>query len=177
MNAMRLFQAAVFAVSKFAGRVSAAILVAMVAHVILEIALRGFFHTSTFVLDEYVGYGVAAMTYLSLAYAFEEGSLIRVNLVLVRLRGRLRRIVEYFCVVATLGVTVFVAAFFWRSVKRNWDRGAVSESMAETPLWIPEALVFVGLALFAVQLLAYLLRLLGGEQPMGANPSVDLGAR
>ena len=49
--------------------------------------------------------------------------------------------------------------------------------MAETPLWIPEALVFVGLGLFAVQLLAYLLRLLGGEQPMGVDRSVDLGTR
>lgn len=165
------------AVSRLGGRVSAAILVAMVAHIILEIVLRGFFRTSTFVLDEYVGYGVAAMTFLSLAYAFEEGSLIRVNLVLVRLRGRLRRIVECFCVVATLGVTVFVATFFWRSVKRNWDRGAVSESMAETPLWIPEALVFAGLALFAVQLLAYLLRLLGGGQPVGVDRAADPGAR
>ena len=174
---MRRFQAAVSAVSRFAGRVSAAILVAMVAHIVLEIVLRGFFHTSTFVVDEYVGYGVAAMTFLSLAYAFEEGSLIRVNLLLVRLRGRPRHVVECFCVVATLGVTVFVATFFWRGVKRNWDRGAVSESMAETPLWIPEALVFAGLALFAVQLLAYLLRLLGGERPMDADRSADFGAR
>ncbi len=174
---MQRLQAVIFRISKFAGQISAVILVAMVAHVILEIILRSFFHTSTFVLDEYVGYGIAAMTYLSLAYAFEEGSLIRVNLVLIRLRGRLRRIVEYFCIVATLGITIFIAAFFWRSVKRNWDRGAVSESMVETPLWIPEALVFVGLVLFAIQLLAYFVRLLGGEQPMGVDRSADPGRR
>lgn len=174
---MQRFQASVFRLSKLAGQAAAVILVGMVIHIIFEIILRSFFHTSTFVLDEYVGYGIAAMTYLSLAYAFEEGSLIRVNLLLIRLHGRARRIVEYFCIVATLGITVFIAAFFWRSVKRNWDRGAVSESMAETPLWIPEALVLIGVVLFAIQLFAYLIRLLGGEEPMGADRSVDLGGR
>ena len=49
--------------------------------------------------------------------------------------------------------------------------------MVETPLWIPEALVFVGLVLFAIQLLAYFVRLLGGEQPMGVDRPVDLGRR
>ena len=174
---MQRFQASVFRVSKLGGQLSAVILVGMVVHIIFEIILRSFFDTSTFVLDEYVGYGVAAMTYLSLAYAFEEGSLIRVNILLIRLHGWPRRIVEYFCIVATLGITVFIAAFFWRSVKRNWDRGAVSESMAETPLWIPEALVFIGVVLFAIQLFAYFVRLLGGEQPMGVDRSVDLGGR
>ncbi len=171
---MALFQKIVFRISKLAAQVSAVMLALMVGHILLEIVLRTVFDTSTFVLDEYIGYGVAAITYLSLAYALEEGSLIRVNILLVRLRGWPRRIVEYFCVIGTLAVIGFVAAYFWRSLSRNWVRGAVSESLAETPLWIPETLVFVGMLLFWIQLFAYFVRLLGGEEPPGAARSVDI---
>ncbi len=170
---MRQFQAAVFALSKLAAVLSAVLLVAMVAHIVIEIVLRSFFSTSTFVLDEFVGYGVAAMTFLSLAYALEEGSLIRVNVVLSRLRGRARRGVEIVSVLATLGLTCFVAYYFWRDLSRNFTRGAVSESIAEVPLWIPQALVFAGLALFAIQLFAYFLRLASGGKAIAAKETLE----
>ncbi|HET6468340.1 MAG TPA: TRAP transporter small permease [Geminicoccaceae bacterium] len=163
---MRAFQAAVLALSRAAAVLSAAILVAMVGHILVEIALRSFFDSSTFVLDEFVGYGVAAMTFLTLAYALEDGALIRVRIVLARTGGRVRRWLELFCVAATLGLSVFLAAYVYRSVARNWQRGAVSQTIAEVPLWIPEGLVLLGLALFSVQLLAYMVRLLAGAPPI-----------
>ena len=149
-----------------AGVLSAVLLVAMVLHILLEIVLRSFFASSTFVLDEFVGYGVAAITFLSLGYTLNEGALIRVNLVLSRTRGRLRLGLEIFSVTLTLALSVFIAAYFWRSVARNWRREAVSESIAEIPLWIPEGLVVVGLSLFAIQLAAYLLRLIAGDRKL-----------
>jgi len=150
--------------SHAAGVLSAVLLIGMVLHILLEIVLRSFFSTSTFVLDEFVGYGVAAMTFLSLGYALNEGALIRVNILLTRTAGRSRIALEVFSVVMTLAITVFIAGYFWRSVARNWTRGAVSESIAEVPLWIPEGLVFAGVVLFAVQLAAYLLRLIAGDR-------------
>jgi TRAP-type C4-dicarboxylate transport system permease small subunit len=164
---MRALQAAVLALARAAAVLSAVILVAMVGHVLVEITLRSFFDSSTFVLDEFVGYGVAAMTFLSLAYALEEGALIRVRLVLARTgAGWARRGLELFCVAVTLALSVFLTAYVYRSVARNWQRGAVSQTIAEVPLWIPEGLVLVGLALFAVQLLAYMVRLLAGAPPI-----------
>lgn len=147
-----------------AGVLSAVLLVGMVLHILVEIVLRSFFASSTFVLDEFVGYGVAAMTFLSLGYALNEGALIRVNLLLSRTRGKPRIGLEIFAVTVTLAMTVFVTAYFWRGVARNWKREAVSESIAEIPLWIPEGLVLVGLILFAIQLAAYLLRLVAGDR-------------
>lgn len=150
--------------SHAAGVVSAVLLIGMVLHILVEIVLRSFFSTSTFVLDEFVGYGVAAMTFLSLGYALNEGALIRVNIVLGRTVGRRRIALEIFSIAVTLAITVFIAGYFWRSVARNWTRGAVSESIAEFPLWIPEGLVLAGVALFAIQLAAYLLRLVAGDR-------------
>jgi TRAP-type C4-dicarboxylate transport system permease small subunit len=157
---VRAFQNAVFGISRGAAVVSAALLVLMVLHILLEIVLRSFFASSTFVLDEFVGYGVAAMTFLSLSYALEEGALIRVQLLLTRSPPPARRGLEIVGAGLTLAVSLFLIAHFWSSVSRNWSRGAVSQSIAEVPLWLPEGLVLLGLALFALQLLAYLVRLL-----------------
>lgn len=157
---MRAFQNAVFGISRGAAVVSAALLVLMVLHILLEIVLRSFFASSTFVLDEFVGYGVAAMTFLSLGYALEEGALIRVQLLLTRSSPPARRGLEIVGAALTLAMSLFLIAHFWSSVSRNWSRGAVSQSIAEVPLWIPEGLVLLGLTLFALQLLAHFLRLL-----------------
>ena len=48
---------AVEGLSRAAGVVSAVLLIGMVLHILLEIVLRAFFSSSTFVLDEFVGYG------------------------------------------------------------------------------------------------------------------------
>jgi TRAP-type C4-dicarboxylate transport system permease small subunit len=156
---MRAFQATVFGISKGAAVVSATLLVLMVLHILLEIVLRSFFASSTFVLDEFVGYGVAAMTFLSLGYALETDSLIRVQLLLGRSAPPVRRGLEILAAGLTLALTLFLIAYFWRSFARNWSRGAVSQSIAEVPLWIPEGLVLFGILLFALQLFAHLLRL------------------
>jgi len=161
---MNLLIRSVERLSWAAGVLSAVLLVGMVLHILLEIVLRSFFDSSTFVLDEFVGYGVAAMTFLSLGYALNEGSLIRVNILLSRTRGKPRIGLEIFSVAVTLAMTVFIAGYFWRSVARNVKREAVSESIAEIPLWIPEGLVLAGMILFAIQLAAYLLRLVAGDR-------------
>jgi len=157
-----------------AGVLSAVLLIGMVLHILYEIVLRSFFDSSTFVLDEFVGYGVAAMTFLSLGYALNEGSLIRVNILLARTRGKPRVGLEIFSVAVTLAMTVFIAGYFWRSVARNWTREAVSESIAEFPLWIPEGLVLAGIVLFAIQLAAYLLRLVAGDRKIIGEDSESL---
>lgn len=142
---------------------AALIMAAMTLHVMLEISLRAFFSTSTFVLDEFVGYGVAAMTFLSLGYAFETSALIRVNILLAKIRTHLmRRFVEMLCVLAAFGLTCYLANYFWRTVLRNWERGSTSETIAAVPLWIPEAFVLLGLAIFIIQMLSYIVKIMAG---------------
>jgi len=155
---MRILQIGVFALSRLSAVLAALILIGMVGHVLFEIVLRTFFSTSTFVLSEFVGYGVAAVTFLSLGYALEHGSLIRVNLLIGRFQGRTLRVFECLSALGALFVVSVLIRFFWISVERNWVRGRVSSSIAEVPMWIPEGLVLVGLAVFWLQLVAYFLR-------------------
>ena len=80
-----------YRLSKIAAYLSAGILVYMVLHILFEITLRLFFAKSTYVLDEFVAYGTAAVTFLCLAYSLHDESLIRVGMLLNRLHGKTKR--------------------------------------------------------------------------------------
>lgn len=168
---MRILASAVRTIARAAAVAAAAIMALMLGMIVLEIVLRTLFDSSTFVLDEFVGYGVAAMTFLALAHTFQDGALIRVTLLLERLRGNARRIVEIVCAAATLAVIGFATWYFWISVARHWRRGSVSETIAEVPLWIPYGIALFGLGLFVVALAVYLVELLGGARPIDDKAS------
>ncbi len=174
MNSLKIFINKFCAISSFIAKggaiVSVVLMVFMTCHVIVEITLRAFFNSSTYVLDEFVGYGVAAMTFLSLGHALESASLIRVNFLLIKLKNNIvRRVVEQIVVLLTLGLTLFIARYFFKSIVRNFERGAVSETIAEIPLWIPEGLVLVGLIIMVMQLIAYTLKILSGQTLIGQD--------
>ncbi|PID39682.1 MAG: C4-dicarboxylate ABC transporter permease [Proteobacteria bacterium] len=155
-------------IAKAAAVFSVAVMFFMTGHVIYEIILRTLFDSSTYVLDEFVGYGVAAMTFLSLGYALEHGALIRVNILLVRLKNNiLRRAVELISVVLTLCLSLFISSYLLKSITRNYERNAVSETIAEVPLWIPEGLVLLGLCILSMQLISYILKILTGRNLIG----------
>lgn len=162
---MRAFQKVVFTLSRLASGLSCILLVAMVIHINLEIVLRSFFDTSTFVLEEVVAYEVAAMVFLALGYTLETGGLIRVTLLLGAIDPwpRLRRTVELVCAAIALTAFALPIVFFWRSIRSAYERGYSTGTILDLPQWIPEAFVLAGLILFWFQLLAYTLRVLNGD--------------
>ena len=173
---MQLFQRCVFAISQVSAALACMALIGMVGHILYEIVLRTLFATSTFVLDEFVGYGVAACTFLSLGYALEHGNLIRVNILLDRLGGVARRAVETICALLTMMATLCLSWFFWLRIERDWARGTTSSSIAEFPSWIPQAAILAGLLVFTLQLFAYGLRQVFDTPPpvLNAKPATEL---
>ena len=105
-------------------------------------------------LDEFIGYGVATMTFLSFAVALKDHSFIRVNLVLANIGLSARRWIEVAS--CTLGVVLFsgIGFYFWKLVARDFTRGTVSNSVAEVPLWIPEAIMLSGIFILVLQFAA-----------------------
>ena len=142
-----------------AAAAAALLLVLMVALILVEIALRYFSH-STFMADALVGHGVAAITFLAVAWALEQGSMIRISVVTRRLPANLRCGAEVFAIVGAEFLTVGLMVYQWRLVAKLWNRGSVSQHYLPIPLWLPEAIFFVGLALLALQLLVKFCRLL-----------------
>ena len=152
-----------YRLAKLAAWLSAGIMVYMVLHVLFEITLRVFFARSTYVLDEFVAYATASITFLCLAYALHDNALIRVGMLLDRFHGKPRLILELFSVATMIGIVAMVTYYFWtKTFWRDLVRGTVSESIAEVPLWIPEIFALIGLGLFGLQLVTMLLRLIVG---------------
>ena len=143
---------------------SVLIMVLMVGLTLAEVFARNILGTSTFVMNELVGYGVAAMTMIALGHCLERGTLIRMNLLLVLLPARslARRLLEIIAVMTALLAGGVALHFFTRNLLRNYERGYVSETAAQIPLWLPESFVVAGLAIFLLQLVSYLVRLLSG---------------
>lgn len=163
---MRVLERISYRLAKSAAYLSMVILVYMVLHILLEISLRVFFARSTYVLDEFVGYATASITFLCLAYALNDDALIRVGMLLHKVGKKTRRILELFSVSLTLVVVGSVIYYFWtKTFWRDLMRGTRSESIAEIPLWIPESLAFIGLLLFALQLFTMLLQLFFEHKP------------
>lgn len=135
----------------------------MAGHIVLEILMRHFFSTSTFVLDEFVGYFLAVSVIWALGYTLEHESLIRVDLV----TQWLPKAVQNFLMALSAFVTAFcafgLAMYFLQRADRAWDRGTVSSSIAKVPIAIPEMLMMIGLLIFSLQLVAFGLRHLTGH--------------
>ena len=128
------------------------LLVYVVCHVTIEIVARSFFDMSTHSMDEFVGYAVGAMTFLSLAHTFRNRRHVRVSILQSFIKGRLAIAVEIACIVMTFAMTAFLARYIFRTLARDWKRGTVSPTLTETPMWIIDGVIFVGLSLFLLQL-------------------------
>lgn len=155
---MNRFYAGVFALSRLAAGVAALAIVYMVGHIVLEIALRRLFATSTFVLNEFVGYAISVCVIWSLGYVLEQGDLIRVGLLIARLSERAQQLATAVAALVTCALSAGLAWMFWLRAARAWSRGTVSSSVAAVPTWIPEGAVMLGLCLFALAALAHGLR-------------------
>jgi len=136
-----------------AALLSAMVLSAMVALVFVNVVLRNTGYGSIDYTTEVVGYGVAAITWGGLAWAMREGALIRVSLLgsFLKKHPRLDGIFYVATLLLVLFSIVYAAIYFLKSVLRQWARGVVSSTTAEIPIWMPEAVMTLGLSLMALQ--------------------------
>ncbi|ANG64151.1 TRAP transporter [Marinobacterium aestuarii] len=168
---IRLICRCISPANRLAGLLAMLLIVYITGHILLEIVMR-LFGTSTFVLDEFIGYAVASMTFLGLGYALERGSLVRVNVLLDRLPARWHWLPDLISTLAALAAFAWLAWFWGQSVWRSYQRGTLSETLAETPLWIPEGMVLVGMLLLCLTLLSRALRLMS-ERAIPPNTRVS----
>ena len=164
------FDNAVRRLNQCAGALAGLLIVYMTAHILVEIVMRFFSH-STYVLDEFIGYAVSTMTFLGLGYAMERGSLIRVKLLTNRLPTAWASRFDLATSLLSLAAFSFLAWYWGLNVIRSFQRHTVSQTMAETPLWIPEGMVLVGMVIVCLTLLARTLRLLTHQDPEVIGPS------
>lgn len=113
----------------------------------------------------FAGFAMAASSFLALAYTLRTGGHIRVSLLVSRLRGRARRIMEAWCLVVA---TVSIGFFAWFTVQMTWQSyqfNDLSTGMIGVPLWIPQLGMVLGILLLEIAFIEECVRFLKGKAP------------
>jgi TRAP-type C4-dicarboxylate transport system permease small subunit len=114
-------------------------------------------------LDGYAGYSIAAALFLALPSALQNGSHIRVTLVLQNVGPRLRVALEFWSLSVGLLVASYLAWFSCRLVWFSYSYHDVAPTGDATPMWIPQLSMALGTIGFALAFLHALIKRFQGE--------------
>ncbi len=131
----------------------AAIFLASIAVIILAQIVGRLFGFSLQSANEISGYFVAASASLGLAPTFQKAGHVRVSLVLRYFQPRLRKWVEVWCLVLSLGIVTYFCRWSINLVVDSIRFNDVSTGILPIPLWIPQITTTTGLGLLCVCLL------------------------
>jgi TRAP-type C4-dicarboxylate transport system permease small subunit len=115
--------------------------------------------------DDLTAFVVAASGTLPLAYTFRHGAHIRVDLVLGRLRGRARFVMEALALLIASGVAAAFAYAMGDLATDSFAFGDVAQGSVAWKLWAPQSLAAIGTALLALALVDDLVVHLSGGTP------------
>lgn len=150
-------------IAKASSLVAGIVLVAMTGYTIVEIVRRTVFGTSSNVLVEFIGYGLAAMTMLAASQTMRDGGLIRVNILLRFASPRVRQVLDAFCILCGISVLGFAAWYVFLDMQRSFTRDYETDSLIPLPLWLPPLGLFIGMVAFLVNMAAYLALVLSNK--------------
>lgn len=126
----------------------------------VEIIARKLFNHSFQGVDELGGYALAITGAIGFGYGAVTCSHTRIDLVLSKLPLSIRTILHN---LAALILMLVACGMFWyglRSLLQSINYGAISTTPLQTPLWIPQGIWVIGLALFAIVSIITVLRIL-----------------
>ncbi len=155
-----------------AGAVASGVMfVLMTLLTLAEVMLRTFFGSSTLIASEYSGYALSGMIYLAMGFTFKEGAHIRITFLRERLRGAARRAMEIFCYLFALVLCGLSCRFTFDLAMSSYARNLTAYTVAETPLCVPQFILFAGMCVFTFQIAAMLLAL--ATSPLEERPSQE----
>lgn len=132
------------------GALMVALLLAIVAY---EVISRYFFNEPTYWVTEFSTYLVVGIVFLSLGLAYRRKEHIRIEFAVDMLPAKLKQPVMNFA--EWLGV-FFVAVSVWQLVRFVWSEYTIdsrSWGLLSVPLWIPQSMVLLGMAVLLIAML------------------------
>lgn len=116
-------------------------------------------------LAEIGGFLFVAAAFLALPATLRAAGHVRVTLVLRYLGAAGDRIMTGLVLLVALGLTIFATWAVTVQTIASYSRGSVSYGIIAIPLWLPQAVMTLGLVLFAVALLDEFVSVLRGGEP------------
>jgi len=144
--------------SDFGAYLSSVFMIFIVALILFEIFLRTFFKTSTLISDEFSAYFFVVVVMLGLSYTFKENGHIRITLILSRLNKKTEKIFDILTSSIALCLTSFMFYHSLRMVMDTCILDMSADSIAETPLFIPQIAIPVGFFIFSLQIIFKIIR-------------------
>lgn len=146
--------------SDLSARFSALVLGLMTALILVEIFLWNFFTKTTLIADEYSAYGLAVLIFLGCGYTLKEKGHIRIELILNLLPQGPARFIKLIAGCLSTLLLGYITWQLFRMTHSSWNYGSTSGTLTATPLWIPQALIVIGAALFTLQMAVETVRVL-----------------
>lgn len=103
--------------------------------------------------DEFAGYALVATSFLAMGPTYRRGEHIRVGLLIDRLKGAARRIAEGLVLILALAAVIWGTWWAGKFVHDSFRFHELSQGLVPVPLWLPQAPMAIGLAVFAIALL------------------------
>jgi len=108
-------------------------------------------------ISEIAAYLLVGATFLSLAYTFVHHAHIRVTLVISRLPAAVRVWIESACLAVALALALMLGWELIALIRESLDYGDVSSGLIAIPLWIPQTVLGIGVALLCLALIEALI--------------------
>ncbi|MEM8796782.1 MAG: TRAP transporter small permease [Pseudomonadota bacterium] len=123
---------------------------------------------------EFAGYFLAAGTFFALADTLQSGNHIRVNLVIQRVSGKARNVIEAWC--CLLGATFSAYFTYWATnhAYESFVFGDLSPGIVPVPLWIPQVSMILGLVALTICFVDLFFQVLAGRNPDYLSQSEEL---
>lgn len=114
-------------------------------------------------LAEIGGFLFVAASFLALPATLRAGGHVRVTLALRAFGPRSERAMNVLVLLVAIGLTGFALWSVWTMTYTSYLRGSVSIGIIAIPLWLPQAVMSTGLAIFAIALIDELVAMLRGQ--------------
>lgn len=115
--------------------------------------------------EDFAGWLLSATIFFGLAYTFNTGNHIRVTILLSRLNGKTKSVVECFNLTAGLLITGFIAYYTSYTVYESFIYDDVTDTYLAIPLWMVQSPMALGSVFFFIAVIDSCIAVLKGEKP------------
>ncbi|MCQ0989103.1 TRAP transporter small permease subunit [Jiella marina] len=168
---MRLYIAAVSAISRGLGVFAAILLFSAVLSVCHMVFVRYVLNQSTIWQTEYTAYAIVAATFLGSPWVLIVRGHVNVDLLQIAAARPVRLIMQLLSAFLSLVFVVLLAYAAWFYFEEAWVNDWTSETVWAVPLWMPALPMVVGTVMLALQYVAEIIRLsLDGSDEVSHTP-------
>ena len=155
---MKQFLKAIDRLNNAFAYLAAFILAAIVLLILFEIFLWNTFEVSTIIADEYSAYGLAALVFLGAGYTLRNDGHIRITLIVNHVPPGLSSFLKKLAPTISTIFMAYLLYYLYRMIAATFRYQTTSGTLTDTPIWIPQAVMFIGAVAFFLQLVAVTIR-------------------